>query len=91
MGANGKIKRDCTKLAALARCPLKRGGLKQSFHCTYISKFTHDTIQTSLSTCYCCGIQTSAPSSAHVITNTTVDIIRKCVENGHTKITTTRV
>ena len=81
MDANGKIKHDCTKLAVLTRCPLKRGGLKPSFHCAYISKFTHDTIQTPLSTCYCCGIQTSAPSSAHVITNITVDIVQKCVEN----------
>ena len=35
-GANGKIYRDCTKLAVLASCPLKRGGLKPSFHCMNI-------------------------------------------------------
>ena len=43
MGANGKINRDCTKLAVLASCPLKRGGLKPSLHCIFFSKTSNAT------------------------------------------------
>ena len=42
MGANGKINRDCTKLAVLASCPLKRGGLKPSFHCILYQRTSYE-------------------------------------------------
>ena len=40
MEANGKINRDCTKLAVLASCPLKRAGLELSLQCTFFKIFS---------------------------------------------------
>ena len=40
MGGNSKINRDCTNLAVLASCSVKRGGLKPSFHCTSLNIVT---------------------------------------------------